>query len=185
MIDEFQKKILEDGERQAEEEMGDVLKDMPKPLETKVRKGFDKKGSIIHQAEVTLDKVEEEHLYVIYRNPLQEVVIEVDLLGDQEVVESDGKLPPVIHIECPHASCREANPDKRSPLSITYGNKHFEIEDLPEKDWGVVTDPDGKPVMGSNGSPAIMMRRLTIKESFECSYCRRRYRITDNLMYDA
>lgn len=185
MVDDFHKKILEDGVAQAEEEMGDVLKDIPEPLEVDVKKGFDNKGNLVHQAEVTLDKVKEEHLYVLYRAWNREVIIEVDLLGDQAVVKSDGTLPPVIHIECPIPSCREANPDKRSPLSITYDNKPFEIEDLPVAKWTVIETPEGPPVMGSDGKPAIMSRRLTIKDSFECSYCRRRFRITDNIMSDA
>ena len=185
MVDEFQKKIMEAGEKQAEEEMREILKDRPAPLRVQMKKGFDEKGRPVHSAITTLQEVEEEHLYLVYRSTLLDVIIEADLLGDQAVVKSDGKLPPVIHIECPIPSCREANPDGRSPLSITYGNKHFEIEDLPMKDWGVVTMPDGRPVMGSNGKPVIMTRRLTIKEPFECTYCRRKFRITDNIMSDA
>lgn len=185
MVDDIHRKMLDEGVKQAEEEMADVLEDKPQPLKTKVRKGFDKRGHIVHAAETTLQEVKEEHLYVVYRSWNREVVIEVDLLGDQLAVKSDGKLPPVIHIECPIPSCREANADKRSPLSITYENKPFEIEDLPVKDWSAVMTPEGPPVMGSDGKPAIMTRRLTIKDSFECSYCRRRFRITDNIMSDA
>lgn len=184
MAEDLQDKLMRAGEEQAEEEMRDILKDRP-PLKVEVKKGFDKKGRPIHSAITTLQEVEEEHIYLIYRSPLTDVIIEADLLGDQATYKSDGKLPPVIHIECPIASCRETNPDKRSPLSITFGNKHFEIEDLPMSKWSVVTMPDGKPVMGSNGKPVIMTRRLTIKEKIECSYCGRRFKITDNVMSDA
>lgn len=185
MADEFKNKLMEHGEAQAEEEMRDVFKDKTPPLNVRVQKGFDKQGSPVHSAITTLQEVEEEHFYIVYRSPLVDVIIEVDLLGDQAVHNSDGKLPPVIHIECPIPSCREAQPDGRSPLSITFGNKHFEIEDLPMKDWGVVTMPDGRPVMGTNGKPVIVTRRLTIKETFKCVYCQRRFRITDNIMSDA
>jgi len=185
MADEFQKNMMEAGEQQAEEEMREILKDRPSPLKVQVQKGFDKQGRVVHSAITTLQEVEEEHLYIVYRSPLRDVTIEADLLGDQAVYKSDGKLPPVIHIECPIPSCREAQPDGRSPLSITFGNKHFEIEDLPRKDWGVVTMPDGTPVLGSSGKPVIMTRRLTIKEPFKCTYCQRRFRITDNIMSDA
>lgn len=186
MGDDFQDKLMKAGEEQAEEEMRDILKDKPSPLKVKVQKGFDKKGRPVHSAVTTLQEVNEEHLYIIYRSPLRDVTIEADLLGDQAVHNSDGKLPPVIHIECPITECRKAQPDGRSPLSITSGNKHFEIEDMPMKDWQVVTYPDtGKPVMSSEGKPVIMTRRLTIKETFTCSYCKRRFRITDNFMSDA
>ena len=184
MDKDFQQKIMEAGEAQAEEEFRDILKDRP-PMKVEVKKGFDAKGNPVLSAITEIDKVEEEHLYIIYRSPLMDVTIEADLLGVQVAYKSDGKLPPVIHIECPIPACRAAQPDGRSPLSITFGNKHFEIEDLPMKDWGVVTMPNGGPVLGSNGRPVIMTRRLTIKESFECSYCKRRFRITDNIMSDA
>ena len=184
MVDEFQKKMMEAGVEQAEEEFRDILKDRP-PMKVEVKKGFDKKGNPVVSAITEINSVEEEHLYIVYRSTFMDVTIECDLLGDQAVHKSDGKLPPVIHIECPIPSCREAQPDGRSPLSITFGNKHFEIEDLPMKDWSVVTMPDGRPVMGSNGRPVIMTRRLTIKETIECVYCRRRFRITDNIMSDA
>jgi hypothetical protein len=184
MVDEFLKKEMEHGEARAKEEMQDVLDKTP-PLKVEVQKGFDAQGRPVHSALTTLQEVEEEHLYIIYKNPLLHVVIEADLLGDQAVHNSDGKLPPVIHIECPIPSCREAQPDGRSPLSITSGNKHFEIEDLPHKDWGVVTMPDGRPILSTDGKPVIMTRRLTIKETFKCSYCQRRFRLTDNIMSDA
>jgi len=184
MVDEFRKKEMEYGEAQAKEELGDALKETP-PLKVKVQKGFDAKGMPVHSALTTLQEVAEEHLYLVYKNPLLHVVIEADLLGDQAVHQSDGKLPPVIHIECPIPSCRDAQPDKRSPLSITSGNKHFEIEDLDPKDWKIVTYPDNRPVLGTDGKPIVMTRRLTIKEVFRCSYCNRSFRITDNIMSDA
>lgn len=160
------------------------------PARVQIRKGFDEQGRPMLSALTTLSETPEEHIYLVYRSPVRDAVVECDLLGDQAVMNSDGKLPPVIHIECPR--CSKPDPagtrpenSKRSILSITYGNKHFEIEDLDQKDWGVVTLPDGRPVMGSKGQPAIVSRRLTIKESFKCSYCGRRFKITDNFMQDA
>lgn len=148
-----------------------------------IRRGIDSHGNPNLKAVTTLDEVAEEHIYVVYRSHAKDAVLEVDLLGDQAVKGSDGRLPPVIHLECPR--CTSTDPNNRSILSVTHGNKHFEIEDLEQKDWGVVTLPDGKPVMGSKGGPAIIKRRLTIKESFRCTYCNRSYRITDNIMSDA
>ena len=147
-----------------------------------IRRGVDSHGNPNLRAVTTIDEVAEEHIYVVYRSYARDVVLEVDLLGDQAVKGSDGKLPPVIHLECPR--CTSKDPNNRSILSITHGNKHFEIEDLERKDWGEVTF-DGKTVMGSKGNPAIITRRLTIKESFRCTYCNRSYRITDNIMSDA
>jgi hypothetical protein len=149
-----------------------------------MRDGIDSKGRYGIKTLTTIDEVAEEHVYVVYRSALKDAVLEVDLLGDQAVQGSDGKLPPVINLECP--CCTDvSSPEKRSILSITYGNKHFEIEDLPREQWGVVTMPDGSPVMGSKGKPAIVSRRLTIKEKIQCVYCRRWFKITDNVMSDA
>lgn len=147
------------------------------------QEGLNKDGLFTQRSVTTVNEVAEEHIYVIYRSHAKDAVLEVDLLGDQATQGSDGRLPPVIHIECPR--CTTKDPNNRSILSITYGNKHFEIEDLPEKDWGFVTMPDGKPIMGSKGQPAIVKRRLTIKETFTCVYCRRSYKLTDNIMSDA
>ena len=147
------------------------------------QEGVNKDGLFTQRSVTTVNEVAEEHIYVIYRSHVKDAVLEVDLLGDQATQGSDGKLPPVIHIECPR--CTTKDPNNRSILSITYGNKHFEIEDLPEKDWGFVTMPDGQPILGSKGQPAIVKRRLTIKEKFTCAYCRRSYKLTDNIMSDA
>ena len=148
------------------------------------REGIDKHGRFGVKSLTTVSEVAEEHVYLIYRSEVKDVVIEADLLGDQAVQGSDGKLPPVIHLECPRCT-DPSSPEKRSILSITQGNKHFEIEDLEQKDWGIVMMPDGAAVQGSKGKPAIVKRRLTVKETIECVYCRRRYKITDNIMSDA
>jgi hypothetical protein len=149
-----------------------------------VREGVDRQGRYGIKSLTTIDEVAEEHIYLIYRSEVKDAVLEVDLLGDQAVYGSDGRLPPVINLECPR--CTDvSSPEKRSILSITYGNKHFEIEDLPREQWGVVTMPDGSPIMGSKGKPAVVSRRLTVKETIQCTYCRRRYKITDNIMSDA
>jgi len=164
-----------------------VAPGIPAPVKVDIRKGFDEKGRPVFKAMTTIQEVAEEHLYLVYRSYNRDVVVECDLLGDQTVQNSDGKLPPVIHLECP--ACSE--PDKkgilpedsqRSILSITHGNKHFEIEDLEKKDWGVVTMPDGSPVMNSKNEPAIVTRRLTVKEKIQCVYCSRYFKITDNFM---
>jgi hypothetical protein len=148
--------------------------------------GLDEKGHHVHRAVTTLDEVKEEHIYVIYMNPYWQMTLEVDLVGDQAVFESDGKLPPVLHLICPKCA-RNGHPD--NALSITHasigGTKTFEIEDLDPKDYGVVTDEKGAPLMGSDGEPAIVKRRLTIKEPFKCEYCSARFKITDNQMRDA
>jgi hypothetical protein len=152
-----------------------------KPIDVKIQAYRDNRGGFVHRAEMLLDKVREEHVYLVYRSSSRDVVIEADLLGDQAVINSDGKLPPVIHIECPKCSS-----DKdRSILSIEYENKKFEIEDLDPKDWGTVPHPDGGYVMGTDGQPVIIERRLTVKERFSCAYCYSSFRITDNIMSDA
>jgi hypothetical protein len=78
---------------------------------------------------------------------------------------------------------------KDNALSITHssmgGTKGFEIEDIPVKDWGAVPHPKGGYVMGTDGKPVIVKRRLTIKEPFTCEYCKARYKITDNEMRDS
>jgi hypothetical protein len=135
----------------------------------------------------TVDEVPEEHVYVFYKNAFWEMVLEVDLLGDQAVFRSDGKIPPVIHILCP--KCARSG-HRNNALSITHvavgGTKGFEIEELDASQWGMIEDPQThRPVMASNGAPAIVSRRLTIKESFKCEYCNARYKITDNQMRDA
>lgn len=168
----------------------DVAPGIPSPVKVDIRKGFDEKGRPVFKALTTIQEVAEEHIYLVYRSYNKDVVVECDLLGDQFAKDSDGKLPPVIHLECPVCS----QPDKpgtlpedsqRSMLSITYGNKHFEIEDLEKKDWGVVTMPDGSPVMNSKKEPAVVTRRLTIKERIQCTYCGRYFKITDNIMSPA
>jgi len=147
-----------------------------------IREGVDRRGLIHHQALTTLDEVPEEHVYLLYRGHNKEVVIEADLLGVQTVTNSDGKLPPVIHIYCPICSSQE---DPRA-LSITSGNKQFEIEDIPLDKAGIVTMADGEtPLLKKNGKPVIMDRVLTIKESFSCTYCGSKFRITDNIISDA
>jgi len=153
------------------------------PQKIEIRKGFDDKGNPLLKTVTTIDEVPEEHIYLVYRSHALDAVIEADLLGDQVVTGSDGRLPPVIHLECPRCTSKDNN--NRSILSITYGNKHFEIEDLEEKDWGIVMMPDGKPVVGSKGRPAVIKRRLTVKETIKCTYCNRVFRITDNIMSDA
>jgi hypothetical protein len=153
---------------------------------TEVNQGTDDRGNVILQSSTTLDQVPEEHVYVFYRASNYEMVLEVDLLGDQTVFESDGKIPPVIHILCPRCV---RNGFKDNALSITHssmgGTKGFEIEDIPVKDWGAVPHPQGGYVMDSGGKPVIVRRKLTIKEPFRCEYCKARYKITDSEMRDA
>ena len=153
---------------------------------TEVYQSTDDRGRFGIRATTTLDEVPEEHVYVIYRNQNWEMVLEVDLLGDQSVFRSDGKIPPVIHILCPR--CAKGGFDKNA-LSITHssmgGTKGFEIEDLPFEKWGAVPHPKGGFVLDSKGQPAIVKRLLTIKESFTCEYCKARYKITDNEMRDS
>jgi len=162
----------------------------PRPMKVEIRKGVDKQGNATLSALTTVSEVAEEHVYLVYRGITHEMVIECDLLGDQAIHKSDGKLPPVIHLECPRCTQpdeenRPKEASRRSILSLTHGNKHYEIQDLEEKDWGVVTMPDGRPVMGSDKKPAIVKRLLTVKETFKCSYCGARFKITDNIMQDA
>lgn len=153
---------------------------------TEIQQGTDGQGRSIVKSSTTLDEVAEEHVYVFYRSPNYEMVLEVDLLGDQTVFRSDGKIPPVIHILCPRC-VRNGFAD--NALSITHssmgGTKGFEIEDLPVKDWGAVPHPKGGYVMDSDGKPVIVRRRLTIKEPFKCEYCASRFKITDSEMRDA
>jgi len=144
----------------------------------KVREGYDAKGRFVHQGLTTINEVEEEHLYLFYHGPTKDVIIECDLLGTQEAIKSDGKIPPTIHIECPECT----KPDDRSALSITYTNRPFEIEDLDIDDWYTIEMPDGSPILGTNKKPIILSKKLTVKDPFRCTYCNRKYRITDNHM---
>jgi hypothetical protein len=157
------------------------------PVRSEVQQFTDSDGRAVLRGSTTLEEVKEEHIYVLYKNAFWEMVLEVDLLGDQAVFRSDGRIPPVIHILCPKCA---RNGHRDNALSITHtsvgGTKSFEVEDLEEKDWGAIIHPQtGKPIMGSDGMPVIVQRRLTIKESFKCEYCHARYKITDNQMRDS
>jgi len=149
--------------------------------QVRIQKGPQHDGCLNYHAMTTMGEVDEEHVYLVYNGVMKDVVIEADLLGDQAVYKSDGSIPPVIHIECPNCT----TPEDRRALSITHGNKHFEIEDLEEKRWKVVTDENGKPLITKRGDPVIMTRRVTVKETFSCPYCHKVFRITDNRMSDA
>jgi hypothetical protein len=174
-----------------EQPLPDISPDLPKTAKVDIRKGFDEKGRPVLKALTTIQEVPEEHLYLLYRCYNKDVVVECDLLGDQLDKGSDGKLPPMIHLECPECS----KPDKpgtlpenseRSILSISYGNKHYEIEDLERKDWGFVSNPDGSPLLHpERKEPVIVKRVLTVKEKIQCVYCKRYFRITDNIMSPA
>lgn len=147
--------------------------------------GIDQEGHQVHRAVTTLDEVTEEHLWVVYTNPLWQMNLEVDLVGDQAVFRSDGKLPPVIHLICPE--CAYAGHHDHA-LSITHtvvgGTKTFEIEPiLNPDDFEVVCDDKGVPAKGSKGQPAINKKRLTIKERFKCEYCSRWFTLTNNKMF--
>jgi hypothetical protein len=174
-------KIVDDRISEEEKALAEQLPPLVKPTKVEIQRGFDSQGRAVHRAMTTIAETPEEHIYIVYKSKERDIVIEADLLGYQAVVGSDGKLPPVIHIECPICT----KPNDRSALSITYANKPFEIEDVDQKDWGVVTYPDGSPVMSSENKPAIVTRRLTVKDPFRCSYCNRRFKITDNIMSDA
>jgi uncharacterized Zn-finger protein len=149
--------------------------------------GTDQQGQHVHRAVTTLDEVAEEHLWVIYHNPLWQMNLEIDLVGDQAVFASDGKLPPVIHLICPECAYA-GHPDHA--LSITHtaagGTKTFEIEPIANPDdYEVICDEKGVPAKGSKGGPAINKKRLTIKERFKCEYCSRRFKLTNNKMWPA
>lgn len=157
------------------------------PVRSEVKQFTDEDGRANVRGLTTLEEAKEEHVYVLYKNAYWEMVLEIDLLGDQAVFRSDGRIPPVIHLLCPRC-VRQGHKD--NALSITHvsvgGTKGFEIEDLEEKDWGAIIHPQtGRPIMGSDGLPLIVRRRLTIKESFKCEYCQARYKITDNQMRDS
>lgn len=167
----------------------DEVPEKPKQhvVKSKVQQSMTPDGLPIVRSATTIEEVQEEHVYVTYRNAFWEMVLEVDLLGDQAVFKSDGKIPPVIHLLCPRC-VRMGHKD--NALSITHtavgGTKGFEVEDLEEKHWGVIMHPEtGNPIMGSDGTPAIVQRQLTIKEKFSCEYCKARYKITDNQMRDS
>jgi hypothetical protein len=149
--------------------------------------GVDQTGHHVHRAVTTLDEVAEEHLWIIYTNPLWQMNMEIDLVGDQAVFMSDGKLPPVIHLICPECAY-VGNADHA--LSITHatvgGTKTFEIEPITDPDdYEVICDKDGVPMKGSKGEPAVNKKRLTIKERFKCEYCARWFKLTDNKMWPA
>jgi hypothetical protein len=158
----------------------------PQPDSHVLQDGIDQQGHQVHRAVTTLDEVAEEHVYVRFRCAEFESMLEFDLVGDQAVFESAGKLPPVIHLICPRCA-RNGHPDHA--LSITHsaagGTKTFEIEELPADQHGVVMDQNDEPLMASDGGYAIRKRLLTIREPFKCEYCHRRYKVTDNEMRDA
>ena len=152
------------------------------PRTVKVRETIDDRGLLTHRSITTLDEVKEEHVYLVYRGATREMVIEADLLGDVAVKNSDGNLPPVVHIECPECT----SPEDRRILSITYENKKFELEDIPFDKVCTIYREDGvTPVLGSDGNPVMIEKKLTIKELITCSYCGTPFRITENMMQRA
>jgi hypothetical protein len=140
----------------------------------------------------TLDKVREEHIYVEFRAPDgMRMLWELDLLGDLEQTR-DGAIPPVIHMECPLCTT-PAVPENRSFLSITYPNKDFELETIPEKKRVYYLVRPGGAIQETRRRPRpeemldgtlvrVSKRRLTVKQEFGCDYCGARFRLTDNVL---
>ena len=149
--------------------------------QTKVSEGTDNLGRIHHESLTTLDKVKEEHIYLLYETTTKQIIVEADLLGEDTENSGAGLVPSSIHIECPECT----TPSDRRILSIEFANKAYQIEHLTLRDQHVILMPDGEtPVLGSNGKPAIQEKRLTIREKIQCTYpdCRARFKITDNIM---
>lgn len=140
----------------------------------------------------TLDSVHEEHVYVVFHTPDGlRMLWELDLLGDQEQT-SDGKLPPVIHLECPLCTTPEV-PQNRSFLSITQPNKQFELQDIPEGKRVYYLVRPGGAIQETRRAPRpeelldgtlvrFSKKSLTVKQSFACDYCGARFRLTDNVL---
>lgn len=116
---------------------------------------------------------------------------EFDLLGDLQV-SNDGRIPPVIHMECPLCTPPD-NPQERSFLSVTQSNKDFELEELAEdklvyylvRPGGAIQETRVKPratEVLDGTRVCVSKRRLTIKQPFTCAYCGARYRLTDNVL---
>jgi len=140
----------------------------------------------------TLAETDEVHVYSVY--PMsggREVLLELDLVGTRLSAESNGMIPPVVHLECPACTTKE----DRTAISITQENKGFEVEDLSPDKWRYwAIGVDGQVFPLSGGAPeaaqakarglriCINKLRLTVKEQFGCPYCGTRFSLVDNVL---
>jgi hypothetical protein len=143
--------------------------------------GSDEKGrQILHKGhnptqnryavENVLSQVHEEHVYLISKTQDgNELIWEADLLGDQTPDGGHGKLPPIIHIECPF--CTDPTvPDGRKAVSVDFKNKPYEIEPLRQ--------PDVKQVSGPMGRSEVVIRHhLHVRDILGCPYCTAKFTI--------
>jgi uncharacterized Zn-finger protein len=113
------------------------------------------------------DAVAEQHVYLFSPAPSGEMLVwEADLIGDLSPDDGHGRLPPVIHIECPFCTTLE---DRRA-MTITKENKGYEIE--------VLAKPYVKPISGPLGHVDLPIRRhLHVREVIQCPYCQTRFTI--------
>lgn len=140
----------------------------------------------VHMADV-LDHVAEEHVYVEFKTPSgKDILMEVDLVGDRVVQESQGAIPPQIHIRCPMCSTASVPID----MSITPPNKTVELEPLPQDRWryyvatssGQVERIKAKDVRAAAGQGhrvCVSKEALTIVEPFACKDCGTLYALHD------
>lgn len=111
------------------------------------------------------DRVNEEHVYLFHSVEGRDEVWEADLIGDMSPDRGHGKLPPLIHAECPFCT----SPNDRRAMTIDKLNKGYEIEPVT---------PFIKTVVGMNGPIHVEVSRLLhVRESITCPYCQTRFTI--------
>jgi len=150
-------------------------------------------GDLSQHQVSTVAETDEVHVYVLFHYPHGVVGLwEIDLVGARMEKASDGKLPPVVHLECPLCSPQHKGAD-RSFLSITKGNKDFEVEELSRPKWVYyAVDNNGKvyelhhdrekaeQAHAAGLRVCINVRELTVKQPFECDYCHLHFRLLKN-----
>jgi hypothetical protein len=113
---------------------------------------------VVNQA----DAVTEGHLYLLSKSPSGDnIVWEVDLIGDLSPDKGHGRLPPVIHMFCPFCS----TPLDPRAISIDFFNKPYEIEKLAKPEFFPgITKLDGSE------EPFALRFHLHVREVLQCPY---------------
>lgn len=117
------------------------------------------------------DAVPEEHVYAYSRTPDGNSLLwEIDLIGDLSHDEGYGRLPVVLHMECPYCT----SPKDRRAMTITQEGHGYEIEPIP---------PRIEQVSGVLGRREVVVDRLfSVRRPVTCPYCMVRFTVRGGLI---
>ena len=107
-----------------------------------------------------VDAATEEHVYAYTKTPDgNDLLWEIDLIGDLSPDDGHGHLPPQLHMECPWCTTSE---DRRA-MTISQESHGFEIEPIP---------PKIEEVSGVLGRRSIVVDKLfSVLRTVTCPYC--------------